>query len=1694
MAGRARLRRRRSVGSMGAIVGNLRHATSSRVVSSGGLTRWSGLVLVVGLVVTACGGPAPSPSGLPSSPGASQTPDPSPSGVASDTSWARVDLPPLKPVASFEATKTGVAGAAVDTAFRVRSLDATPVAALAAAITVEPALALHADAPTGDTVVLRPASALTPGATYRFRLRRADGTVAGTWSVAAARPLRVVGTLPSNESTDVPVDTGIEISFDQAGVTADAMRAFFSITPAVAGRFEVHGRVVAFVPTAHLHALRLYTLTVRHGLPLPGTGQVLQKDVVAQFETGGTAAQATRMYIPVKLADAGTRDAPAVGVAFAELPDQTLPSTLPVRVYRLDGLATAIAAYDRLAIAPDWARTGGAPIDTKTLHETLRATVQVHKFAQADGAGWIRLPRALPAGWYLMTATFHGDASQALIQVSDVATYAMVTDTRTVVWTNDLRTGRAIAGAKVTLGGIGIGGTGSNGLRIATTPRSATVEPGDVTPLILTGRDGDGRTTFVPVDRRGVCGKCDFSTAGQDVIDAWWHVLGLDRILYHPTDHADVWGIVRVRDGGGLPKNLDVRLVTTDSTGQLTIPLAVEHPTVSAAGAFVADIAFRDLPPDTYGIELRAEGTLLDQAFFTVGPIVKPGYTLDVTPSKRAVVVGERIGATVRASFFEGTPVPSVDLGIGFPDSNSDTPVGSPVEARTGLDGLASATVATTLGQDGDDQQWTWRALSAIPRLPEEAGIIGSTDVAIFRSTALLSASATISGSSLSLTGSVNDVAFRRFTADGVSSSSEIDPVGHARPGVKVSLNVVEVTPTRKQIGTDYDFITKRTVPVYEYDARRVDLGDRTVTTAADGTFRLAMTVTGGTRSYEIHATYRDEGGRTIGASASAEGPPTLDVSQGAQLVVPNETTSEVTYSIGDQVRLAFRGGHPDPSHDRYLFTVTHRGLQSAVIRSGPDFSTTFGSGSVPNESIEGVRFTGSTYEVAFGYDAFFKIADRRLTVVLTPDAPRYEPGGRVDLKVRTTDGAGHPVAASVVVRVIDEKLYAIDAAAEIAPLEALYASVSSGIVATAWSHHPLSVSGDGGGDTTGGGGREDFRDWLLFRLVTTGADGTAHVSFDLSADLTSWRASAAAFDRSLRAGAGTVRIPVGLPFFADATLGQEYLVADHPILRLRGFGSALAAGDRVTFEVSAPSLGLAPTQAEAAAFATAEVPLPTLTAGDHQIRIAATIGTGSAQRQDVLIRTIHVVTTRATQARTASAPLDANFVLQGGSTGLTTVVLSDAGRGRVLPLLLSLRDGQTGRADEAIAEALAGRVLQSSFGSKEPVTADADLASFQALDGGIALLPYSSMDLELSALAALADDRRLDAGALARALQGVLDDPGSSRDRRIVAIAGLAALGEPVLDMVRSAAAEPTLEPTERAWLAIAALAGWDEVLAGTLERALLADSGQRLGPWVRLSLPDRETSITATALVAIVASGIGDPLAPDLDAFLAANPPKDTLIVLQQALAARFWAERTPGDRAAVSVTADGASHEVSIEPGAPVWLTFTPAQLSTVHLSTVRGKVLVATSWEGLLDPTSLHAATAMSFDRTVTPTGAIAADQLVTVEFSVALGDDPDKGCWRVTDLVPSGLAPLAAPPSWPDESTPPDTEGPWRITGQRVDFCVAYDPKVPVHQFRYVARVVNSGVYRWESAVLQSSVIPELGAVLPAFDLEIKRAN
>ena len=91
-----------------------------------------------------------------------------------------------------------------------------------------------------------------------------------------------------------------------------------------------------------------------------------------------------------------------------------------------------------------------------------------------------------------------------------------------------------------------------------------------------------------------------------------------------------------------------------------------------------------------------------------------------------------------------------------------------------------------------------------------------------------------------------------------------------------------------------------------------------------------------------------------------------------------------------------------------------------------------------------------------------------------------------------------------------------------------------------------------------------------------------------------------------LEAGVDDLLVPVGLPLFADATVADDYLVGDRPIIRLRAFGDALAPGDPVVFTVSSASLGLAETSVPGTAFRDLDLPLPELAARQavaHRLR-----------------------------------------------------------------------------------------------------------------------------------------------------------------------------------------------------------------------------------------------------------------------------------------------------------------------------------------------------------------------------------------------------------------------------------------------------------------------------------------------------------
>ena len=230
--------------------------------------------------------------------------------------------------------------------------------------------------------------------------------------------------------------------------------------------------------------------------------------------------------------------------------------------------------------------------------------------------------------------------------------------------------------------------------------------------------------------------------------------------------------------------------------------------------------------------------------------------------------------------------------------------------------------------------------------------------------------------------------------------------------------------------------------------------------------------------------THADPAGRTVQAQESAWTTESRD-DQGARLVGAGTDEGWGTYGVGDTVKVRFAYGTSNPEVSRYLFAVLARGLRTVSVQGSPSFATRFTSSLVPNAQIRAVRFTGTGYEIGGTFGADLRVEDRSLDVSLTTDRDRYQPGERVTVTVITRNAIGRPTPASVFVRAVDEKLFAMGAANMDDPLGELYGSTGSGLVATGWSHgSPIGDEGDGK-DT--GGARVVTRPAAAARTSATG-------------------------------------------------------------------------------------------------------------------------------------------------------------------------------------------------------------------------------------------------------------------------------------------------------------------------------------------------------------------------------------------------------------------------------------------------------------------------------------------------------------------------------------------------------------------------------------------------------------------------------
>jgi len=1606
--------------------------------------------------------------------------------------WEKLQLPEPEDRYSLTAAQADAGGVAPDTSFVLAAQEGARLDDLKSRLVVEPPVDLTFEDVSSEKATISPDEPLAEGKVYRFSLlEEPDGAPARVWAFQVQRPLRVVQTLPRDQATDVPLDTGIELTFSHEGVIG--VGAQFHIEPPVEGRFETHKRTVVFVPRQPLSAFTLYTVTLGSGVGLEGSDQTLGEDFVFQFETGSEKrgeqpAPFSSIQLSRAVSESATGEPPVLSLYRSYYDEAPAVEPLAFTVYRFPDVNAFMESLAHFDAIPSWADQTRSRYheDAAGLEEaaSFQATPEL---AGEYGDYFVRFPAALPAGFYLVQATGATSSLQGWLQVTDVATYASIGLGKSLVWANDVSAGSPIEGARVrSVGGTLDVTTGDDGVAFFETPDDLVqLDPSQfgyssasvVGNLLVEAPDG--RMAVVPLGSI-FAGYRYFGYRAYGYVgnpSFYWRFLYTDRHLYRLTDTIRFWGLVRARENPPSSQEVTVRITGSGSESEYEpVVVAEDTFTTSPRGTFTGELSFAGVSTGYYNLETLVGDQVVTSTFLEVRDFVKPAYKIDVVPDRKAVFDGETVNFDVSATFFEGSPVPN--LGLKYSGMAEG-------ELITDADG--EATISATAHSTGMPyMSFDSLSLDVVPQLAEEGEITGSAWVQVFPAAVTFRDIQTdFRDGQATVEGQLTAVDLDRINSQEAEDFNDF--LGDPLPGRQVDAQVEEVTYEQIQEGEYYDFIAKIVRPRYRYEERRRSLPSLQATTDAQG--RFAFTFSGSEDvTYEVTLTAVDDVGRTAVLQTGVYGrfrgyysdQPYLSAGQKENYSGFGSTN---TYALGEAVNLTMRLGPDDlPSGgpNRYLFYFAANGLRDYRVQEASHLSFPFGAEYVPSIHVVGVRFTGSTYqEVGYGYTAQLDPEERELTVRVEPDRERYEPGDDATLNVTVTGPDGNGVGAEVLLSAVDEAIFRLEQPgydSERNILEQLYQPVDPGILHTYASHqYPEGTPGaERGGD---GGPREDFKDVAFFGTVTTGGDGRGSVSFKLPDNLTSWWVTALAVTDDLYAGNSLKLVPVGLPFFVDVVLNRDYLTSDKPMLRVRGFGQELQSGDTVSFEVSAPSLGLTePLTAQGAAFQPVDIALPALSEGTHELIIEGSRGSLS----DSLKRTIQVLPSRLVQTQASFAELTEGISLEGSPDRSTRVVFSDHNRGRYLPVLQSLSWTYGDRVDQMLARALSQELLVTYFDEEAfAPPAEFDSALYQTPDGGIALFPYADDDLTLSARVAAVAPDRFGQQSLAAYLRLVYEDQNETHERAIIALYGLAALGEPVLPAVQAAAAATDLEWRERLYVALAAQELGDEDTARSLERGLLEEFGERRGPAVRLRVGvDQDDILEATSLAAILAAGLGDPLAPDLFEYTRSNYTKDILVELEQISYLVNALPRLSPQPVRFAYTLDGQRKEAELKGGESLALLLSAGELAALDPESLEGQVGVATFYLVPLDPATIEKDPDVAITRLFqAPSGGplvLGEGELVRVELDYTLGPQALNGCYQVSDLLPSGLKAVTRPYAW--GITDPNAFYPYLIEGQRVSFCVYKSDRQPV--IIYYARVTGRGEFEAEPAIIQSQKAPE----------------
>ncbi|MBP9759468.1 hypothetical protein KBD45_07290, partial [Candidatus Dojkabacteria bacterium] len=1442
---------------------------------------------------------------------------------------------------------------------------------------------------------ITPVAKLSPDETIQLTVSHDNQKY--NWAFQVAPKLKIVDSLPRNNALNVPVNAGIEITFNTDNY--DNFVKEIEVLPKFDFRTEKHDQKLVIVPTNPLNFKSEYMVSIK------------SMDYSFSFQT----------------ADVDNNGRLTLNNNFQQvLPNEQLQTKVNASIDKNSSIKTEVFKFSNSVdfidsrkkidqITSSWKSYYGEmnKIDLTNLSKISEVNLSIQI---QDQLNYLQLPFNLNEGFYFIQFTYsNGEKSEHLwVQSTPILGYVSVAREQSMVWINSLNNEPINESRVSVVGTTDTYTTNNEGWAAFPTQESLFDKSKHYIQIVTT----TGKELILPITTLG-----DKAKPNQKTQSDYWSYLYNERILYKPTDTIYFWGVAKDKDTGNIPSSVVVGLGSYDKPVEFSETIVPNQD-----GSFIGRLDLKDFETGSYNLKAFVDNVEIASSYLSISDFIKPEFKIELTTDKKAIFSDEKAVFNGKIGFFDGTPASNIPLKIYQSFGGENKNLDANKKGEFSYDYLSK--------YDSNGSYPRYESITVSPQTATQGESEEYGTVLVYGSKLKIDSSSKQEGSVATVKAKVSNIDLDRINVQGLD-----DPMSGPAKKQKVNIVTEKTWYEQKEKGTYYDFVEKVTRKTYDYVNHTEKVESKDLITDGNGEINYSINLEKD-KSFSVILTVTDNAGHLNSTRQYFyyyDGYSNGNDNKKAELVIDKK---ENTFSVGEEVKLKItKNGelYKDSDTNKFLFVLANRGRQEVFVRDNPGLSFNFEDKYKPNIFIGSIIFNGKYYEevtsncyqdwMCGGYDYYnqyvftpveviYQKNDSKLELSIQVDKTKYAPGDKASVSVLVTKDNNPVSNATVNLVLVDEALAAMGKVNKPFALDALYKHVNSFVYYNYYTHQPVKPDGPMAERGGGGGDRNIFKDTAFFNVASTNEAGVAEFKFDLPDNITNWLTYAQAVTSGVDAGIGDSSIVSTKEFFVTSQFPKVVTLMDNPYLSANSYGISLTnTNDSIDaeFVFSNDSSELSKNKFKLVPFKESYIAFPKLGAGNYKVTVS-----GKYQNiEDGITLPVSVIDSRLEFRMFEDLEKSKNIEFRKDKP--LKLIVTDEGRSKYYYDLLNYCYISSNRIEKILAGLFAKSILESNFDEKECGENSNLLSEFQSSDGGLRQVRWGNSDLESTFWAVYIDASKFNKEELTKYFESFSNSSWSKNIDKVMANWGLTILGKPQINnLVVLSKQATTFKEKVISALALNYIGQNEE--AKNIYFELLGVYGYTNKPYIRIQAgSSMDNYLMDTGYMLLLSSKLNTEYNEGMNLYLRDYRTEATGVILEVSNISFIDSELTklPKVDTEVSIKSKYQNKTIDLSKAGNLNINLKTDELDSLEVKTLKGKSESQISYFATNDQfDKLKGDKRLKLKKTISKVRGdgdeLRLGDILQIRLEYDFDNDAPKGCYDLTDHIPSGLTRIDNP--------------------------------------------------------------------------------